>query len=230
MKTLSAVLFVTACLVACTHSFPGGRDSNDDEKKTMDTVLVLPSEAKYLFPRSLGAFNYPSISFEDSDSDSIENPTWAWSNLFRSNFLDRWYSQVQDKMKRLRDQMAGILSHIPEQGVVPFGKIPDGANTTSTTKVIDGHIVTINETTYIDGDDEFATLVRIRVIDVKPQNETILLTESEADAEVTTLPTITTSQTVINKEGSTTLPPRSVETVEDLDSDILKNQVDTLTA
>ena len=39
------------------------------------------------------------------------------------------------QMKRLRDQMAGILSHIPEQGVVNWSKIPEGANTTSTTKV-----------------------------------------------------------------------------------------------
>ncbi|KAK1124499.1 hypothetical protein K0M31_006850 [Melipona bicolor] len=128
-------------------------------------------------------------------------------------------------MKRLRDQMAGILSHIPEQGVVNWSKIPEGANTTSTTKVINGHVLTINETTYTDGNDEYSTLIRVRVIDVRPQNDTLLLTESEADAEVTTLPTIT----VTSKEDRTT-PSRSVETVEEFDNEIPKNQVDTLTA
>ncbi|CAD1477269.1 unnamed protein product, partial [Heterotrigona itama] len=129
------------------------------------------------------------------------------------------------QMKRLRDQMAGILSHIPEQGVVNWSKIPEGANTTSTTKVINGHVLTINETTYTDGNDEYSTLIRVRVIDVRPQNDTLLLTESEADAEVTTLPTIT----VTSKEDRTT-PSRSVETVEEFDNEIPKNQVDTLTA
>ena len=85
-------------------------------------------------------------------------------------------------------------------------------------------MLTINETTYTDGNDEYSTLIRVRVIDVRPQNDTLLLTESEADAEVTTLPT-----TVTSKEDRTT-PSRSVETVEEFDNEIPKNQVDTLTA
>ncbi|KAF3426336.1 hypothetical protein E2986_06855 [Frieseomelitta varia] len=133
-------------------------------------------------------------------------------------------AKTDTQMKRLRDQMAGILSHIPEQGVVNWSKIPEGANTTSTTKVINGHVLTINETTYTDGNDEYSTLIRVRVIDVRPQNDTLLLTESEADPEVTTLPT-----TVTSKEDRTT-PSRSVETVEEFDNEIPKNQVDTLTA
>ncbi|KOX80079.1 Icarapin-like [Melipona quadrifasciata] len=138
--------------------------------------------------------------------------------------MDDKMTELKDE-KRLRDQMAGILSHIPEQGVVNWSKIPEGANTTSTTKVINGHVLTINETTYTDGNDEYSTLIRVRVIDVRPQNDTLLLTESEADAEVTTLPTIT----VTSKEDRTT-PSRSVETVEEFDNEIPKNQVDTLTA
>lgn len=85
-------------------------------------------------------------------------------------------------------------------------------------------MLTINETTYTDGNDEYSTLIRVRVIDVRPQNDTLLLTESEADAEVTTLPTAVTS-----KEDRTT-PSRSVETVEEFDNEIPKSQVDTLTA
>lgn len=85
-------------------------------------------------------------------------------------------------------------------------------------------MLTINETTYTDGNDEYSTLIRVRVIDVRPQNDTLLLTESETDSEVTTLPT-----TVTSKEDRTT-PSRSVETVEEFDNEIPKNQVDTLTA
>lgn len=225
MKTLSGVLFVAACLFACAHSFPGVRDSSDsDEKRNVDTVLLLPSDTGNRFIGPF-AFNFPDMSSEDSDS--LDNPTWTWNNLFRSNFLDGWYSSIQAQMKRLRDQMAGILSRIPEQDV-PWSKIPEGANTTSTTKIIDGHVVTINETTYMDGDDESGIMIRVRVIDVTPQNETILMTESDTDAEVTTLPTggiVTTSKTVISKEESTTAPPRSVETMEDFN-----NEVDTLNA
>ncbi|XP_034190192.1 icarapin-like [Osmia lignaria lignaria] len=228
MKTLSGVLLVAACLLASTHGFPGARDSDSDEEKNSDTILLLPNGSSVRFMRPYGGAGFPDMSFEDSDS--VENPTWTWNGMFRSNFLDGWYSRIQAHMKRLRDQIAGILSRIPEEGVVPSVKIPEGANTTSTTKIIDGHVVTINETTYMDGDDEFGTLIRIRVIDVKPQNETILLTESAADAEVTTLPTITTSKTATSRDENTTTPPRSVETVEDSDNEIPKNQVDTLSA
>lgn len=94
-------------------------------------------------------------------------------------------------------------------------------------------MLTINETTYTDGDDEYSTLIRVRVIDVRPQNETLLQTENEADAEVTTLPTVTgtggTTSTDTSKVDRTT-PSRSVETVEEFDNEIPKNQVDTLTA
>ena len=248
MKTLASVLLIAACFVACTNSFPGLRDDDSDENKNVETVLVLGSDKQDSLLR-------PVIDFSDlSFDESAENPIWSWPGWFKTNPFDSLHLSVQAMMKRLREQMIGIVSGIPEEGVVPWGKIPDGANTTSTTKIVDGHVVTINETTYTDGDDVFGTQIRIRIIDVKPQNETILLTESEADAEVTTLPTRTpTSGTATNtpthrtttntptsrtatdtatasSEEERSTPSRSVETVEDFDNEIPKNQVDTLTA
>ncbi|XP_043512716.1 icarapin-like [Frieseomelitta varia] len=218
MKIFAGALLIAACFVAYTHSFPGARDTDTSERKNVDSVLVLPADTR---DQMLSAtFDFPDVSFEDS----LEDSAWNWNRWFRSNLFDGLYSNLQAQMKRLRDQMAGILSHIPEQGVVNWSKIPEGANTTSTTKVINGHVLTINETTYTDGNDEYSTLIRVRVIDVRPQNDTLLLTESEADPEVTTLPT-----TVTSKEDRTT-PSRSVETVEEFDNEIPKNQVDTLTA
>lgn len=38
-------------------------------------------------------------------------------------------------MKKIRDQMAAVLSHIPGGGIMNWSKIPQGANVTSTTKV-----------------------------------------------------------------------------------------------
>ncbi|KOC71076.1 Icarapin-like, partial [Habropoda laboriosa] len=199
---------------------PGALDRDSDERKDVDTVLLLPSDARDRFIRPMAAFDFPDTSFDDS----LESPSWI-----RWNFFDTWYSSIQATIKKWREDMSRILSRIPDHGIVSLGKIPEGANTTSTTKIIDGHVVTINETTYMDGDDEYGTVIRVRVIDVKPQNETILMTESEADAEITTLPTVTTTATATSKEERTT-PLRSVETVEDFDNEIPKNQVDTLTA
>ncbi|XP_006610580.1 icarapin-like isoform X1 [Apis dorsata] len=223
MKTLG-VLFIAAWFIACTHSFPGARDEDSkEERKNVDTVLILPSHERDQMMAA--TFDFPSLSFEDSD----ESSNWNWNTLLRPNFLDGWYQTLQSAisahMKKVREQMAGILSRIPEQGVVNWNKIPEGANTTSTTKIIDGHVVTINETTYTDGSDDYSTLIRVRVIDVRPQNETILTTvSSEADSDVTTLPTL------IGKNDTSTQSSRSVESVEDFDNEIPKNQGDVLTA
>ena len=89
-------------------------------------------------------------------------------------------------------------------------------------QIIDGHVVTINETTYTDGDENSGAIFRVRVIDVKPQNETLEIGGNpEAEPVTPSGP---------KKEAENTTPPRSVETVEDLENEIPKNQVDTLTA
>ncbi|XP_053994450.1 icarapin-like [Hylaeus anthracinus] len=224
MKTFVGVLLVAACLVACAHSFPGGRDTDNDERKNLDTVLVLPSDTRDRFIRQM-PFGIPDLSLDDSD----ENPTWSWPGMFRTSHFDDWYASMQAFMKRLSDQMAGILSDLPEDGIGLAGKIPEGANTTSTTKIIDGHVVTMNETTYMDSNDEYGTVIRVRIIDVKPQNETIPITESGTNAEGTTVPpTIANTNGATSSEESTT-PARSVETIEEFDNEI-PNKGDTLTA
>ncbi|XP_076749420.1 icarapin-like [Xylocopa sonorina] len=226
MKTVGVVLLVVASFVASTYSFPGARDNGNNEEKGMDTVLVLPSNTRDRVISRADDFLEPALD------DSFEDPVWNLSNLFRSSIMDRWYSDLQANMRRLRDHLAGIFSRIPEEGTVNWSKIPEGANTTSTTKIIDGHVVTINETRYTDSNDEFGSAFILRVIDVRPLNDTILQTESDAGSDVTTLPPgVTTRRTsgTANNEGRTT-PARSVETVEDFENEIPKNQVDTLTA
>lgn len=77
-------------------------------------------------------------------------------------------------------------------------------------QIINGHVVTINETTYTSGDDTSGSAFHIRIIDVKPQNDTI--PAIGGDAEATTKPA-----------------EESRETVEEFNNEISKN-VDTLTA
>ncbi|KAL7296339.1 hypothetical protein TKK_0010353 [Trichogramma kaykai] len=90
-------------------------------------------------------------------------------------------------MNKIRAEMAATLaaqlesSHLPQlphessSGVGSslgplsgWGRLPEGANTTSTTKIVGNHTVTINETTYTDGDENSGMVYRIRVVDVKP--------------------------------------------------------------
>ncbi|XP_066592459.1 icarapin-like [Prorops nasuta] len=224
MKLYLATILLT-CLLACTQAYPGSTkestDSNESvDKKDVETVLVLPSG------NSGSSWNIPSIGdssefFNDDDYEDAYNPFSF--NPFNSNPFDGLMTRMQDAMRKLREQMTGILSRIPEHdGVGPFGKIPEGANTTSTTKIVDGHVVTINETTYVD--DNLGTVIRVRVVDVKPQNDTILMTESGIDKEVTTpIPDVTN---IYDAEKENTTPERSVETVEDFDNEIPKNQGD----
>ncbi|EFN61722.1 hypothetical protein EAG_05859, partial [Camponotus floridanus] len=73
-------------------------------------------------------------------------------------------------------------------------------------QIIDGHVVTINETTYTQGDENGGAAIRIRIIDVKPDNNTLLI--SNGNAEPTTVKA--------EAEGSR-------ETVEDMNNEISKN-------
>lgn len=226
MKNFFRAFLLAAVFVAVARCFPGATQRNTEdsaEKSGQDTVLVLPQQN----PFSLGA-----IGSSDDDDDDADDGLGGFTSPglyypFRTNPLDGFMSSMQHYMDRLRAQMASVLTRIPEQSFFnPWARVPEGANTTSTTKIIDGHVVTINETTYSNSDDGNSAIFRVRIIDVKPQEDT---TES-AEEGVTSgsqAPAIGTEGDS-NTESAT--PARSVETVEDFDNEIPKNQVDTLTA
>ncbi|GAB1865455.1 Icarapin [Camponotus japonicus] len=120
------------------------------------------------------------------------------------DFLPLSYGAAfNEYFNRVTQNFLNLFWNIPD---VTNLKIPEGANTTSTVKVIDGHVVTINETTYTSGDENGGTAFRIRIIDVKPENDTLLI--SNGNAEPTTVKT--------EAEGSR-------ETVEDMNNEISKN-------
>ncbi|KAJ9597670.1 hypothetical protein L9F63_011472 [Diploptera punctata] len=82
-----------------------------------------------------------------------------------------------DLLSRIR----GLVTRLRSQIGVSFGDIDwNKGNTTSTTKVIDGHVVTVNETSYKDDDSDL--VLHVKVIDVKPTEgveDTIASTDDE---------------------------------------------------
>jgi len=149
------------------------------------------------------ARGFPSVGYSDDSSEEDDFDTPANFNFGMPNFF-------ADSMNRLRQN---LLSYFWNMHDITNMKIPEGANTTSTTKVINGHVVTINETTYTTGDDVSGTAFRIRIIDVKPQNETV---ETSGAGEATT----------VKAEPAAA---ESRETVEEFNNEISKSP-DTLTA
>ncbi|XP_012062296.1 PREDICTED: icarapin-like [Atta cephalotes] len=143
------------------------------------------------FPSSLG--------YDSSDEDDIETSfDFAMPNLF------------SDTINRIRQNFLNYFWTIPD--MTNFST-PEGANTTSTVKIINGHVVTINETVYSKNDSNGGAVFRVRIIDVKPQNETEVIGGGS------------TEQPSVRSEPD----PESRETVEEFNNEISKN-TETLTA
>jgi hypothetical protein len=223
MKIVYGVVLL-ATLFALAHGFPGAArdsaESTEDKSGQDGVVLVVPSRSRI---------------FEDMDDDDEPSMPGFWHPFrFDSSPFDSMFTRMQEAMNRIRNEMATALSSRFPQGLTPWGKVPEGANTTSTTKIIGDHAVTINETTYTDGDENGGTVFRIRVVDVKPLNETTdaVGTERPDNSDEDEAPTrrVPDERNNEEREELTTPGSRSVETVEEFDNEIPKNQVDTLTA
>ena len=80
-------------------------------------------------------------------------------------------------------------------------------------QIINGHVVTINETVYSKNNSIGGAVFRVRIIDVKPQNETEVIGGGS------------TEQPSVRSEPD----PESRETVEEFNNEISKN-TETLTA
>ncbi|ENN79106.1 hypothetical protein YQE_04436, partial [Dendroctonus ponderosae] len=124
----------------------------------------------------------------------------GWENPFSSNPFGGLFGSLDGIMERIRQQIASILNRLPigkasndtevlsfpggfEQPAFPSisGIDLSKGNTTSITKVIDGHKVVINETEYKNEDDFGGTFFKVRIIDVKSDSSEVT-TEKEAEA------------------------------------------------
>ncbi|XP_050303582.1 uncharacterized protein LOC126741246 [Anthonomus grandis grandis] len=126
----------------------------------------------------------------------------GWENPFSTSF-GGLFDNLEGLMDRMRNQIATLLNRFPlnsksnsTDSLFPFpgiGSLPgigdidlSKGNTTSITKVIDGRTVVINETEYKNEDDFGGTFFKVRVIDVKPENEettTVEAREKEPTAD-----------------------------------------------
>nr|AEE62013.1 unknown [Dendroctonus ponderosae] len=124
----------------------------------------------------------------------------GWENPFSSNPFGGLFGSLDGIMERMRQQIASIMNRLPigkasndtevlsfpggfEQPAFPSisGIDLSKGNTTSITKVIDGHKVVINETEYKNEDDFGGTFFKVRIIDVKSDSSEVT-TEKEAEA------------------------------------------------
>ncbi|XP_063982779.1 icarapin-like [Diachasmimorpha longicaudata] len=217
----SLSFLVVAALVALAHGLPrvpqDEVDSSESANPNVDSILVRSS---YNSPIGAIYSDIPSL-----DDDDVDEPLGLFGrNSFAASPFEGFLTGMQRAMVKLREQMAGSLGGISR--LVPWAKVPEGANTTSTTQVIDGHVITINDTTYNNTSDNGHSFYRIRIIDVKPQDDGDV---PEDSGEVTDKPSTDNKPTESTKEATT--PARSVETVEDTgNNEIPDSQVDTLKA
>ncbi|KAG8222054.1 hypothetical protein J437_LFUL000498 [Ladona fulva] len=156
-------VFLLASIAVLAASFPREgsywRESFNRPTRA-DEVVVVPLEDR------------EKESVEDSAEDDygVGYPS-PWSNSFGS-----FFQGMQAMLKQLRNQMQEVLSRMPQEphgaanGTALFFPSWDSlpGNTTSTTKVINGHVVTVNETTYKQGSDGSSAVFHIRVVDIKP--------------------------------------------------------------
>ncbi|XP_018574240.1 uncharacterized protein LOC108913215 [Anoplophora glabripennis] len=118
-----------------------------------------------------------------------------------SNPFSGLLENLEGIMTRMRQQMDALLKRFPAirgnstedipdfpigVGLPAFGDIDlSKGNTTSVTKVIDGHKVVINETEYKKEDDFGGAFFKVRIIDVRPDSSELT---TNGDTEVVTTP------------------------------------------
>ncbi|XP_049834486.1 icarapin-like isoform X1 [Schistocerca gregaria] len=144
MKAIALALVFVFAVIAATNAFP--RTSSDTE------LVFVPLESR--------AGVTESVEDVDDSSDDDDDFIFPFGGFFGFS------SFMQDFMRRITD----VLKGLPD-GAFNFGK---EGNTTSTTKVVGGHVITVNETVYKNDDD--TGVYKIQVIEVKP-------TEGAIDSE-----------------------------------------------
>ncbi|XP_030745775.1 uncharacterized protein LOC115874685 isoform X2 [Sitophilus oryzae] len=108
------------------------------------------------------------------------------------DILDRMNKQIKSLLERFPFSKGSNSSEFPSFPALP-GSFPGAGdldlskgNTTSVTKVINGHKVVINETEYKNQDENGGTFFKVRIVDVAPDSSEIT-TDSNAEEVPTTI-------------------------------------------
>ncbi|KAF5292528.1 hypothetical protein FQR65_LT01674 [Abscondita terminalis] len=179
MKVVRSVVLLITIFFAATFAYPANEPAalppspaESSTSKSDDRIEVdfVPLEEG----RRPGAPFVPNgvIDIDANPGTFLGNPfydTNPFPSLFESfnALMYRMRQQLGHLLGRLPDRDANFPElHIPNVGNIDLGK----GNTTSVTKVIDGHKVTINETEYKQEGDNGGSYFKVRVIDVHPDS------------------------------------------------------------
>uniref|UniRef100_A0A1B6H162 Uncharacterized protein n=1 Tax=Cuerna arida TaxID=1464854 RepID=A0A1B6H162_9HEMI len=191
---MRSVLLCLLAVCALTLAYPRSTREEAKEDESLDDaeVVVVPMNRE----------RRPSFSFGLAD-DLVPPPPFEQHPFFRirpwdasagpaDDEVNDFMTQMQDMLKEMRKQLTDLIQHHQQHH-------PDGTEvgtrigeddlpqnkSTSTTKVIDGHVVTVNETTYSSGDDNIGAVFRIKVVEVKPSESPDVETElAEGSPEI----------------------------------------------
>ncbi|XP_071454967.1 icarapin-like [Hetaerina americana] len=205
-RACGAPLLLLFTLVALAASFP----SRDQQwsSPAQDDVIIVPLEG--VKPRGGEESGEEDFGIRRATDDDYESP---WSSSFSG-----FFQGMQAMMWQLRNQMQEVLRRIPQETLEGSNSFDIGqswngipGNTTSTTKVINGHVVTVNETTYTRGNNGSSAVFHIKVVDIKPQQSA---TEGEIEGS--------NEETVEVTDSVGSLPP-SMNSKSSEDSDELSS-------
>nr|CAD7199398.1 unnamed protein product [Timema douglasi] len=146
----------------------------------------------------------PPLPLEDDYDDSARE---GWFNPFSAFDMTPWYRPISVGFE---DFLSSVTRHFKD-----LTDLASKGNTTSETKVINGTIMTINETSYID--EETGTVFRIKSIDLHPSEMTP--TEGESKPAVTTEAAVSSSAADRFEPGSTEEIDSNPPSVGDVDID-----------
>ncbi|CAD6211851.1 GSCOCG00003864001-RA-CDS [Cotesia congregata] len=227
---MKSTIVIFGLLLASAHCFPGvsrdPEDSSESNKQKSQIELILPEEDR----KNFGELP----NFDDDGGFRFTPIKFNFRPIQTDDSFIPFFSGFQDMVKQMREEMNKMFAGFPSlDDLKPLGGIPkDAINKTSSkseTKVINGHKVTINETTFSDGTNNSNTFVRFKVIHVRPENETSVETGSDTSPE-----SVEVVETEVDEEPNPTSKDettnRSVEAVEDWKNDIPDSPVDDLKA
>nr|CAD7571007.1 unnamed protein product [Timema californicum] len=146
----------------------------------------------------------PPLPLEDDYDDSARE---GWFNPFSAFDMTPWYRPISVGFE---DFLSSVTRHFKD-----LTDLASKGNTTSETKVINGTIMTINETSYID--EATGTVFRIKSIDLHPSEMTP--TEGESKPDVTTEAAVSSSEADRFEPGSTEEIDSNPPSVGDVDID-----------
>uniref|UniRef100_A0A1Y1JZD0 Icarapin-like n=1 Tax=Photinus pyralis TaxID=7054 RepID=A0A1Y1JZD0_PHOPY len=168
MIVLKSVIFALA-VSTTVLAYPASKDE-EPTLNPMAEVDFVPLEAQR-----------PGVFPPDGVIDVDANGGGFFGNPFGSYPFPSVFDSFNALMTRMRHQLDQLLGRLPSNGgesPFPELQIPNvgdfdlaKGNTTSVTKIINGHKVTINETEYKKDNDNGGSFFKVRVVDVHPDTE-----------------------------------------------------------